>query len=69
MFEAGIVLVIIGAVIVYGTAPISKALKITTTKGILILKASGLIIAILGAALLFFNDRPEKLQFLRIIRF
>lgn len=69
MFEIGIALLLVGAVLVYGTAPITRIFKITTTKGILIIKIGGLVIAILGAVLLFLNDVPEKLQFLKIIRF
>ncbi|SET77729.1 hypothetical protein SAMN05660297_03474 [Natronincola peptidivorans] len=69
MFQMGLLLVLLGAVLVYGTGIISKIFKVTTTKGILILKIGGLLLAIMGAVLLFYNEVPEKLEFLRIIRF
>ncbi|AKL94287.1 hypothetical protein CACET_c07770 [Clostridium aceticum] len=69
MFRFGLILLLIGAIFVYATAMISRVLKITTVKGILMLKVSGLVLAILGAVLLFLNEIPDKLQFLQIIRF
>lgn len=67
MFYAGLLLIIAGAVMVYGTAFVSKQLKITTIKGILAVKVGGLLITILGAIVIFIAQYPERLQFLRIV--
>lgn len=69
MFQFGIILLFIGAVLVYGTRSVSRILKMSTTKQLLAIKLSGLIIALVGAIMLLLSQFPERLQFLRIIRF
>ncbi|AOY76208.1 hypothetical protein [Clostridium formicaceticum] len=69
MFQLGLFLLLIGTVLVYATGMICKVLKITTIKGILFVKVGGLVLAALGAILLFLDEIPDKLQFLQIIRF
>ncbi|SDK17555.1 hypothetical protein [Natronincola ferrireducens] len=69
MFYIGLLLLLIGALMVYGTVPISRICNITTTKAMLFLKGSGLVIAIVGVIFIFFNEIPNSLEFLKIIRF
>lgn len=68
MFYIGILLLVIGAVMVYGTTFISRIFGITSIKSILFIKIGGLVIAFIGGIFLFFNNVPERLNFLRIIR-
>ena len=67
MFYIGLSLIIIGAIMVYGTGIIIKKFNITTVKGILTVKIGGLLVTILGGVFIFLAQFPEKLQFLRIV--
>ncbi|KAB3529875.1 hypothetical protein [Alkaliphilus serpentinus] len=67
MFNFGIFLLLLGAVLVYATVPIIKIFNITTTKGILVVKLSGLALAVIGAIIMFFAQFPQRLEFLRLI--
>jgi hypothetical protein len=67
MFRLGAFLMLIGTILVYGTAPISKRLNMTTVKGILTLKGGGLLLVVLGAVLLFLAQRPGALEFLKLV--
>ncbi|MBM7616320.1 membrane-bound ClpP family serine protease [Alkaliphilus hydrothermalis] len=54
MFYIGLLLMIIGAIMVYGNEKLP-------------IKGGGLIIAIIGIMLLLFNEFPNELEFLKII--
>ncbi|MCC5910938.1 MAG: hypothetical protein JJT76_10935 [Clostridiaceae bacterium] len=69
MFQIGLLLLAIGAVLVYATAPIAKVFYITTEKGIVILKAGGLILVVIGTVLVFRGKVPEELHFIKIFNF
>lgn len=68
MFYLGLLLIIIGAFMVYGTPILSRIMNISTARGLLIIKVGGLLITILGAILIFIAQFPERLQFLRIVK-
>lgn len=67
LFYLGLSLIVIGAIMVYGTRIIVKRFNITTIKGILTVKIGGLLVTILGGVFIFLAQFPEKLQFLRIV--
>ena len=56
MFYIGLVLMIVGAFIVYGNEKLP-------------IKGGGLVIALIGIVLLLFNEFPKELEFLKIINF
>ncbi len=66
-FYIGVFFIILGAVMVYGTAAIAKRFNITTVKGILSVKVGGLLVTILGAIIIFIAQYPERLRFLNIV--
>lgn len=66
-FYIGVFFIILGAVMVYGTATIAKRFNITTVKGILSVKVGGLLVTILGAIIIFIAQYPERLRFLNIV--
>ncbi|MCD5410429.1 MAG: hypothetical protein LRZ93_02075, partial [Clostridiales bacterium] len=66
MYLVGSIFLFIGAFMVYMTSPILQLLKRKEGKMILYVKVAGLVVAIIGAILLFLSDRPEVLEFLRI---
>lgn len=68
MFYIGLLSIIMGAFVVYGAPLLSKIMNTTTKRGLLIIKAGGLLIAILGAILVFIAQFPERLEFLRIVK-
>ena len=65
MFIVGIILLLAGTVMVYG----SKQIITLIGKGFsnqLILKTMGLILAVIGIGIILFGEFPENLNFLRI---
>lgn len=65
MFYLGVVLVVIGALAGYLPQLVAKVFRLTNQNQILWVKAAGLIFVLMGAILLFTNEFPKELQFLR----
>ncbi|MCT4604845.1 MAG: hypothetical protein N4A64_01880 [Marinisporobacter sp.] len=65
MFFVGIVMLIIGATLVYRT---NDCMKLFRVKNCIHLKGIGLIVSIIGVLMIFFGDFPKSLESVRILK-
>lgn len=65
MFFAGVVLLILGAVLVYGSRIIVSSIKSNP----LLPKAIGIALAVIGFFMIMYGDFPQRLEAIRILKF
>ncbi|MCT4621678.1 MAG: hypothetical protein N4A62_20110 [Marinisporobacter sp.] len=63
MFFVGIVILIIGAILVYRT---DDCMKIFSVKNLIHLKGIGLMVSIIGVLMILYGDFPKSLEFIRV---
>ncbi len=65
MFHVGLILIIVGAILVYGTGLITKLVPGMGQKRGLQIKFIGFTFAVAGAVIIFRSEVPSYLRFIR----
>ncbi|MFZ5969010.1 MAG: hypothetical protein ACOYVK_17780 [Bacillota bacterium] len=67
MFIIGLLFLIIGAVLVYGSKYISQQMRFTIEHKEIFIKLLGFVMALIGTMIVLNSDIPKFLEFMQII--